>query len=667
MKGLSGKLAGLGRKAAIPMLLVAAFALGLWIRGAPPGPAAPTDQEKTALAHEAADAKAAAHEGEEEIQLWTCSMHPQVKLPKPGKCPICFMDLIPLEKGAEGDSERVLVMSQAAKALAAIETRLVEHKFVTAEIRMVGKVEYDETRVAYITAWMPGRLDRLYVDYTGVPVKKGEHLVYIYSPELYWAQQALIEALKSAKDMERSDSAMVKEMTLGRVESAREKLRFLGLKPEQVQAIEQTGKISDHMTIYAPIGGIVVHKNAVEGMYVETGTRIYTIADLTRVWVMLDAYESDLAWIRYGQDVEFITEAHPGRKFTGRISFTDPVLNAQTRTVKVRLNVDNSEGLLKPGMFVRAVLRSKVAADGRVMDPRLAGKWICSMHPEVVKDEPGLCDECEMPLVRAEGLGFANLSEDAKPPLVIPATAPLITGKRAVVYVEVADAERPTFEGREVVLGPRAGDYYLVRSGLEEGERVVTRGNFKIDSALQIQAKPSMMSVPGGVISARVAVEPSRLKVPEAFREQLTRVLTAYLAVGAALAADKSADATAAAKQLADALAVVDMKILEGPAHMEWMKEHSTLQKLVAQLGEAKAIAGQREVFALLSESLPPVLKRFGHNHEKPVIRFHCPMAFNNRGATWLQDSAGVRNPYFGAEMLECGSDVERIAAGATQ
>jgi Cu(I)/Ag(I) efflux system membrane fusion protein len=171
-----------------------------------------------------------------------------------------------------------------------------------------------------------------------------------------------------------------------------------------------------------------------------------------------------------------------------------------TRTAKVRVNVPNPDGKLKPEMFVRAVVRAQVAADGRVADPELAGKWISPMHPEIIKEGPGACDICGMALVRAEDLGYLAPAADAAAlSLLIPASAPLITGKRAVVYVEAPGAERPTFEGREVVLGPRAGDEYIVESGLEEGELVVTSGNFKIDSALQILAKPSMMSPEGGV------------------------------------------------------------------------------------------------------------------------------------------------------------------------
>jgi len=281
------------------------------------------------------------------------------------------------------------------------------------------------------------------------------------------------------------------------LEAAREKLRLLGLDDEQIKNIESIGAPQTHITINSPMSGIVIHKNATEGMYVDTGTPIYRVADLSRLWVKLDAYESDLPWIRYGQEVEFTTQAYPGQVFKGTISFIDPVLNDKTRTVKVRVNVDNSEGKLKPQMFVKAVVRSTVAAGGKVMAAEMAGKWICPMHPDVVKAKAGTCDICGMDLVTTESLGFIKTETPGKAPLVIPASAPLITGKRAVVYVRLPNRKKPTYEGREIVLGPRAGDFYLVESGLQEGEIVVTNGNFKIDSAMQIQAKPSMMNPQG--------------------------------------------------------------------------------------------------------------------------------------------------------------------------
>ena len=471
----------------ISILIAVAFILGFLFRGS--GPETDSRPEGREHAGEAAG-----------THLWTCSMHPQIQLPEPGQCPLCGMDLIPAAGGEdEAGSARELKLSQAAIKLAEITTSPVERRFTPIEIRMVGKVAYDETRLAYITAWVPGRLDRLYVDYTGVPVRKGDHLVYIYSPDLLTAQEELIQAKQALSELRQSDMKVMRETAEQTIAAARERLRLWGLTAKQIAKIEREGKASDHITIYAPRGGIVIEKHVEQGAYVKTGTRLYTIADMSQLWINLDAYESDLMWLRYGQEVEIATEAYPGQVFQGTIAFIDPVLNTKTRTVKVRVNVSNEDGRLKPEMFVRTTIRARVAASGKVMDTALAGKWICPMHPDVIKAGAGSCDICGMPLARTETLGYAAVGGDEEhlAPLVIPASAPLITGKRAVVYVAHPE-EEGVFEGREIMLGPRAGDYYLVQQGLQAGEEVVVNGNFKIDSALQIQAKPSMMSPEDG-------------------------------------------------------------------------------------------------------------------------------------------------------------------------
>ena len=431
-------------------------------------------------------------------------MHPHIHREGPGQCPICGMDLVPVrqdEKQSTGskDKSRQLSVSPAQKALMRIETTPVERRFPTASLRLAGKVTYDETNLAYITAWIPGRIDELFVDYTGLSVNKGDHMVQLYSPELYSAQEELLQALRGVSAMSNSGLDSLRAVAEGTVSAARDKLRLWGLTAAQIRRIEKTNKPSEHVTIYSPAAGVVIHKNAQQGMYVETGTRIFTIANLSSVWVQLDAYESDLQWLRYGQQVDFTTEAFPGETFKGRVVFIDPVLNAKTHTVKVRVNVDNSDQRLKPEMFVRAVVAAGLANDGKLVDEDLTGRWVSPMHPEILRDEPGKCPVCGMDLVTTESLGFTQGGGmNMTAPLVIPATAALLTGKRAVVYVEDVDSQWPTYIGREVILGARAGDDYVVVSGLKEGDHVVTSGNFKIDSALQIQAKPSMMNPEGG-------------------------------------------------------------------------------------------------------------------------------------------------------------------------
>jgi Cu(I)/Ag(I) efflux system membrane fusion protein len=597
------------------------------------------------------------HSSEELIDFWTCSMHPQIKMPTKGKCPICGMDLIPVKKGGSGEEgPREIKISKNAMALAELVTSPVERKFVSVNVDLVGKVEYDETRLKNITSWVPGRLDRLYVDYTGVPVKKGDHLVWIYSPDLISAQ---VEYLLALRNLKAQKGGNLGEMYRRTFKASEEKLRLLGITDEQLKQIRNTGKPMDHITISAPIGGIVIHKNAVEGMYVETGTKIYTIVDLSRIWVIMDAYESDITWIRYGQEVRFSVEAYPGETFKGSISFIDPVLDEKTRTIKVRLNVENERGKLKPGMFVKAVVKSSVAASGKVMDPVLAGKWIGPMHPEIVMDHPGKCSICGMPLVKAETLGYVETAKADKAPLVIPASAPLITGKRAVVYVEKAIEDNAhIYEGREVVLGPRAGNYYLVKEGLSEGETVVVNGNFKIDSALQILAKPSMMSPEKKEkehTDKKEAVKTEKLPVSVKFLTALQPLYKQYEKAVEALSVDDFLTAKKALEGFPNIVDKIDMVLLSGAAHMEWMKTIPYLSGIGEDAAKTSDIQELRNVFSNASRLVINVVKRFGHSEEETLNQAFCPMAFDNKGAYWLQVGEDIRNPYFGKAMYRCG------------
>jgi Cu(I)/Ag(I) efflux system membrane fusion protein len=708
---------------AAPLILAIGVLLGMFVRR--DGRAPDTKSAAARPTH-------AAH-GQDEATMWTCSMHPRIRSNKPGKCPICGMDLIPVAKTAAGGL-RTLTLSPEARALMNVETAPVERRYVTHTIPMVGKVDYDETKLGYITAWVAGRLDRLYVDYTGVEVKKGDHMVYIYSEALYAAQEELIQALRYARQRPAETSRFgVGDVNL--LESAREKLRLLGLNDEQIKEIESRSTPTDHLTIYSPVSGVVIDKLKQEGERVAVGERIYTIADLSQVWVHLDAYESDLPWIRYGQDVTITTEAYPGEEFHGRIAFIQPVLNDKTRTVKVRVNVPNPDGKLKPEMFVHATVRPTVAAGGRVMDPSLAGKWICPMHPEIVKDDAGSCDICGMALVKAESLGYVTPESDAQePPLVIPYLAALVTGSRAIVYVELpsihsaaepalttlsavvadgnpdkireafatfgqmleqpydqpgtdyarrlwnqyadrlarlglagqrattaeqagdilaqieatmkearerfASPEHPAYEGREIVLGPRAGDYYLVRHGLEEGELVVTQGNFKIDAEIQIQAKPSMMTPEGGgagghehaghgatattAASAEHASQPAAL--PTAFLEQLRRLEAAYERVAEEVRQESLDKAVEAFVQFREVLNQIDASSLADHSRMLWKEMAMLLGNDAVEGSDARQMAEADRVFLLLKGHMRRLREQFGvmPSQEKPPM--HLPV-----------------------------------------
>jgi len=635
---------------AVGAIVVVAFGAGFLIRGT--RTVDPADEAGSPTAH-----AAATHEG-----MWTCSMHPQIQLPEPGACPICGMDLVPVRTaGDAGAGDRAMVFSETARRLAQIRTVPVERRMATVSVRMVGKVDYDETRTGTITAYVPGRLERLFVDYTGVRVERGDHMVTIYSPELIAAQEELLQAIEAAKTLERSELEIMRRTAVDTVSAARERLRLWGLLPEQIAEVEARGSVREVITLYSPMSGVVIDKTALQGQYVDTGSRIYTIADLEHLWVRLDAYESDIEWVHLGQQVEFTTEAYPGTFFRGRISFIDPIVDGRTRTVRLRVNVPNEDGRLKPGMLVRAEVKSRVAGAGRVFDPYLSGKWISPMHPEIVKDHPGTCDICGMDLVPAESLGYAAAEEAAEIPLVIPVSAPLITGERAVVYVEQQDADRPTYVGREIVLGPKAGDVYIVRSGLAEGELVVVEGNFKIDSALQIEARPSMMSPPRDDAASQ-RPHAGDHDLPVGGLDALHPVYRAYLELQSALAGDDLASARTMLDRLSDELQNVDETTLPPRVAAEWQRAKAALHGATVAARNAPDIAATRVAFHDLSVTMIALARHLGHGLPEQLVVVHCPMAFD-AGADWLQIGENIENPYFGERMYRCGEITELIPA----
>lgn len=434
-------------------------------------------------------------------------------------------------------------------------------------------------------------------------------------------------------------------------------MRLWGFSDDRITEIENSGKTSDQLTIDAPVSGIVTHKNVSEGDYVETGTPLFRINDLNELWVVFGAYESDKPWLRFGQDVIFTAEALPGKEFEGRISFIAPQLDRKTRTFAVRVNFENPEEQLKPGMFVRGTVTAKVAGAGRVIDSSLAGRWISPMHPEIVKDEPGKCDVCGMDLVPAEELGYTTAKPSGKAPLVVPASAVLHTGKRSLVYVEKSKADTPTYEGREVLLGPRADEVYLVEAGLSEGDQVVTEGAFAIDSALQIQAQPSMM-----LPNEEEAQLFRRFEVPDEALSQIDSILKPYFALRKALAEDDFEQAKTAAQALDQEVAESVVTLPEDDATKAWSQVSEKIRDSSQSIANSEEIKAARTDFEPLSEAAEQMVRQFG-TAELAVYRMHCPMAFGNKGADWLQETNKLRNPYFGDAMLMCG-DVEEQLAG---
>jgi Cu(I)/Ag(I) efflux system membrane fusion protein len=372
--------------------------------------------------------------------IWTCAMHPQIRMEQPGKCPICGMELIPLVKGttASIDPDAIHLSKEAAE-LANVLTSLVTKQKPVKVVRLYGKVQADERLFQSQTSHVPGRIERLSVNFTGETVVEGQVLAEIYSPELITAQQELLETVKT------------KQLQPELYEASKEKLRQWKLTDDQIAKIESSGVVQNNFEVVSNTSGTVTARRVNTGDHVSQGTVLFDIADLSKVWIMFDAYESDLQFLRIGEKLSFTLQALPGIDYSGNIIFIDPVIDPVTRVAKVRVETGNQSGKLKPEMF-------------------------------------------------ATGIVSTTLNE-YRDNMVIPKTAVLWTGKRSVVYVR-QPGDEPVFKLREIGLGPMLGESYVVIDGLTEGEEIVTSGTFSVDAAAQLEGKPSMMNPRGGKTSS---------------------------------------------------------------------------------------------------------------------------------------------------------------------
>jgi len=380
------------------------------------------------------------HSAEEaKPEVWTCSMHPQIRMDKPGKCPICGMDLIPLSSvGVSASDSTAVHFTKEAAQLANVQTSVVSAQNPEKELRLYGKVQADERLLQNQVAHISGRVEKLLVNFTGEPVRKGQKLAVIYSPELVTAQQELFEA------------ARTKQSQPEIYEAAKEKLRQWKLSDAQISTIENSHNIQSNIDIEATTSGVVTARRVNTGDYVSAGTVLYEVSDLSRVWVLFDAYESDLPFLKQGDKLSFTIQALPGNSFEGTIRFIDPVIDPVNRVAKIRVEIGNPGGKLKPEMFATGIVKSNMA--------------------------------------------------EYKGKLVIPASAVLWTGKRSIVYVKQAGDE-PIFHLRKIELGPKLGESFVVLNGLTDGEEIATQGAFSIDAAAQLEGKPSMMNQEGGAVS----------------------------------------------------------------------------------------------------------------------------------------------------------------------
>lgn len=564
---------------------------------------------------------ATGHDHAEQATVWTCSMHPQIRMDQPGQCPICGMDLIPLDETGsvqEAVSPDEIQMTETAMKIADVQTMPVQQAYPDKEISLLGKVKPDERNMAELTARFGGRIEKLFVNFTGQQVSKGEKLATIYSPALVTAQKELLEAMD------------YKESNPGFYRAARSKLSLWDLTEEQISNIEQLGEVQHYFDVLSLISGTVTKRHITLGDYVKEGSPLFQVMDLTHLWVMFDAYERDLPWIKLGDRVNFTVKSIPGKTFLGNVTFIDPVVDPVTRVARVRVELDNPALKLKPEMFADGMLISRIAGNNKA--------------------------------------------------LLIPKTAVLWTGKRSLVYVRVPGRDQPSFISREIELGPDAGKFYVVEKGLDQGEEIVVNGVFKIDASAQLAGKPSMMNPEGGKVSLvhdhgememgspaadhsghvdRI-MDPGKMTVDPVFRNQLTSLYDVYLDMKDAFVASDPEAVAKLSKRVDKALDQVNMNLLEGDAHMQWMDFLEILDNTLAKITDAGEIENQRAAFAEFNGAFYKSIKAFGLQ-EKTAYYQYCPMAIGEKGAYWFSSIKEIRNPYFGEAMMSCGETRETL------
>ncbi len=522
--------------------------------------------------------------------IWTCSMHPQIRRDKPGNCPICGMTLIPLNQNTDTTGIGAISFTTDALQLANVQTSIVKIEKPEKAVRMYGRIESDERLVQTIPAHIPGRIEELLVNFTGDVVVKGQTIAIIYSPTLIQAQQELIEAKKLSNTLP------------GALQAAREKLRQWKLTEKQISDIENTEKIISNFEVKSTVSGIITKKIVNQGDYVSQGSPLYEVSDLSKVWVIFDAYESDLPWIKQGDKVQFTLQSIPGKSFSENISFIAPIIDNLTRVAKVRIELVNKGGMFKPGMFVTGVVNAKL--------------------------------------------------EGFKDNIIIPSSAVLWTGKRSVVYVKIPNTQMPTFEMREIDLGPELGGSFVVLAGLNEGEEMVTNGVFSVDAAAQLAGKTSMMN--RNTNTKNEVIPDYRKQTSTNLASQLSIIFNSYILLKDKLVSTDASEAFTEAQNLQQTISSTDMNLFQAATHDYWMIKSNLVLTSLKEINKNSNIDEIRKSFILISENLIKLFKAFGTGNNKAFVQF-CPMANQNIGAFWLSTEKQIKNPYYGNLMLTCG------------
>ena len=531
-------------------------------------------------------------------QMWTCSMHPQIMQPEAGDCPICGMDLIPAETSAEGLSANELKLTKNAMALANIQTSVVGNSTSKdTSIKLSGKIAENEEANVVQASYFSGRIERLNVSSTGEEVRKGQLLAAIYSPELFSAQQELITA------------SSIKESQPELYKAVRNKLKLWKISDSQINQIEASGEVKQNFPIYATVSGTVSEKLVEQGDYVKQGQALLKITNLNTVWALFDVYENQVELFKKGQNIAVTTNAYPNKEFKEKVDFIDPTFNPSTRTVKLRVVLNNKNREFKTGMFV-------------------------------------------------EG-NIENTMSKKEQSLTIPSSAILWTGEHSVVYLKTNPNE-PIFEMKEITIGKQLGDQYEVIDGLKNGDEIVTNGTFTVDASAQLQGKKSMMNKEGGKTMTgheghTMNKRTEKIDFSASVEKSFQPVIDAYIELKDALIQSDVAMASNKSK--------IFRKVLDSISVNERAQTHnywSILHKTSKGINENVSLEQQRKQFQILSDNLIAIIRNFDEIESKLFVQY-CPMADNNKGASWLSKEEKVLNPYFGDKMLKCGSVKEII------
>ncbi len=557
---------------------------------------------------------------------WTCGMHPQVMLPKPGDCPICHMALVPYDpaQGAEGE----VVISPAISQEIGVRIAEAVTGPVTRSIRTVGTVETDETTVRDLTVKFGGWVEKLHVNYLGEAVQPGQPLFEIYSPDLFTSQQDYLQAYRAATEANTDKSG---QWTQDMLTAARKRLENFDISTEQISELEKSGKATRTLTINSPYRGLVIAKNIVEGAKVEPGTQLYRIADLSRVWVVGTLYEYQLPLVKVGQTATMTLPYARGRSFEGKVTYIYPVMNAEARQARMRLEVDNPELQLKPGMYTNIEIQSTVTP---------------STTP-------------------------------------VPREAVIDTGDRKIVFLSLGEGR---FVARPVKIGVETeAGMVEVLEGIAPKDKIVTSGQFLLDSEARLAESRAKMirgtlaaeqkdanaaPAPMAALAAKTpATAPAAAAMlSPAAAQAIQAVLERYLAIWDKLADDSMTGVAEEAKKLAAAAEALPKTPMSNEHFWHMYSQPATIAAKANELAAAKDIAKARELFAQLSPPLIALVKDTGvpQTLGKDLQSLHCSM-FGGKGADWLQPAGKARNPFYGKSMLECAEKNDPLPQAAVE